>query len=88
MPGMLVLARKIGERIYIGDDGDFIEIRKVAGNRVTIACKFPGHVKVLRGELRDGIEAGEKKPGTLTEQAHDVDWEAWANEQKDEGGKP
>lgn len=48
---MLVLSRKQGERIFVGDDVT-IEIRRVAGNRVTIAVDAPRDVVVLRGELK------------------------------------
>jgi carbon storage regulator len=47
---MLVLSRKTGERIHIGNDIT-IEIRRVAGNRVTIALDAPRDVRILRGEL-------------------------------------
>ena len=47
---MLVLSRKPGERIRIGDD-IFVEIRRVEGNRVTVAIDAPRHVHILRGEL-------------------------------------
>ena len=49
---MLVLSRKTGERIHIGDD-IFVEVRRVAGNRVTLAIKAPREVRILRGELMD-----------------------------------
>ena len=47
---MLVLSRKTGERIHIGNS-IMIEIRRVAGNRVTIALDAPRDVRILRGEL-------------------------------------
>jgi len=47
---MLVLSRKIGERIHIGENIT-IEIRRVAGNRVTLALEAPRTVRILRGEL-------------------------------------
>ncbi len=47
---MLVLSRKVGERIHIGNDV-FIEVRRVAGNRVTLAVSAPRSIRVLRGEL-------------------------------------
>ena len=47
---MLVLSRKVGERIYVGDD-IVLEIRRIAGNRVTLALDAPRHVRILRGEL-------------------------------------
>lgn len=47
---MLVLSRKVGERIHVGDD-IVLEIRRIAGNRVTVALDAPRHVRILRGEL-------------------------------------
>lgn len=47
---MLVLSRKTGERIHIGGNIT-IEIRRVAGNRVTLALEAPRDVRILRGEL-------------------------------------
>ncbi len=49
---MLVLSRKSGQRIQIGDDIT-VEIRRIAGNRVTIALEAPKSVRILRGELDD-----------------------------------
>ena len=47
---MLVLSRKTGERIHIGEDIT-IEIRRVSGNRVTLALDAPRTIRILRGEL-------------------------------------
>jgi carbon storage regulator len=47
---MLVLSRKPGEKLHIGDSIT-VEVRRVAGNRVTIAIDAPRDVRVLRGEL-------------------------------------
>ena len=47
---MLVLSRKVGERIHVGDN-IVLEIRRIAGNRVTLALDAPRHVRILRGEL-------------------------------------
>lgn len=49
---MLVLSRKIGEKIHIGDNVT-VEVRRISGNRVTLATYAPDHVRILRGELRD-----------------------------------
>lgn len=48
---MLVLSRKEGERIVIGDNITLV-ISKVCGNRVTIGIDAPRDVKVVRGELQ------------------------------------
>ena len=55
---MLVLSRKIGERIHVGNDIT-IEVRRVAGNRVTLAVEAPREVRILRGELKEAAEAFE-----------------------------
>ncbi len=51
---MLVLSRKEGERIVIGDNITLV-VSKVNGNRVTIGIEAPRDVKIVRGELQDGI---------------------------------
>ena len=48
---MLVLSRKVGEKLII--DGNItVEVVKVQGNRITIGIQAPADVKVLRGELK------------------------------------
>jgi len=47
---MLVLSRKVGERIHVGDD-IVLEVRRISGHRVTIALEAPREVRILRGEL-------------------------------------
>jgi carbon storage regulator len=47
---MLVLSRKVGETLLIGD-GIKITINRIAGNRVTVGVQAPGNVKIIRGEL-------------------------------------
>ena len=58
---MLVLSRKIGEKIHVGKDIT-IEVRRVAGNRVTLAVEAPREVRILRGELKDAAEEFEPTP--------------------------
>ena len=48
---MLVLTRKMGEKILIGDNV-VIEIVKVQGNRVWIGLEAPASVKILREEIK------------------------------------
>jgi carbon storage regulator len=52
---MLVLSRKSGERIRIGENIT-IEVRRVAGNRVTLALDAPRTVRILRGELEQAAK--------------------------------
>jgi len=56
---MLVLSRKVGERIHVGDN-IVLEIRRIAGNRVTLALDAPREVRILRGELESAAREFEK----------------------------
>lgn len=47
---MLVLSRKEGERLVIGDDITLV-ISKIEGNRVSIGIEAPRDVKIMRSEL-------------------------------------
>ena len=47
---MLVLSRKPGEKVMIGD-GITLTVVEVRGNRVQLALDAPSHVGILRGEL-------------------------------------
>jgi carbon storage regulator len=48
---MLVLSRKVGEKLIIGDNVTVL-ITQIAGNRVTIAIEAPRDVRIVRGELK------------------------------------
>lgn len=48
---MLVLSRKVDERIFIGDD-ICIRVTTMTGSRVGIAIDAPREVAVIRGELK------------------------------------
>lgn len=47
---MLVLSRKAGEEIIIGDNVKVV-VNRIAGNRVTIGIEAPDRVPIVRGEL-------------------------------------
>lgn len=49
---MLVLSRKEGERLVIGDNITLI-VSRISGNRVTVGIEAPVDVKIYRGELCD-----------------------------------
>jgi len=53
---MLVLSRKSGERIVIGE-GIVVEIKRIAGNRVTLGLVAPRGMRILRGELQEAASA-------------------------------
>ncbi|TWT80706.1 hypothetical protein CA13_21520 [Planctomycetes bacterium CA13] len=48
---MLVLSRKEGEQLLIGDN-IVLTINRLAGNRVAIGIDAPKDVRVVRGELQ------------------------------------
>ncbi len=48
---MLVLSRKAGEEILIGDNIRLV-VNRVSGNRVTIGIAAPDDVHIIRGELK------------------------------------
>jgi len=66
---MLVLSRKEGERISIGDNITLV-VSKVNGNRVTIGIEAPRDVKIVRGELHSQpameIDLGEISLGEIS----------------------
>lgn len=47
---MLVLSRKVGEEIWIGDEIR-VKVVRVHGSRVAIGIEAPEEIKVIRSEL-------------------------------------
>ncbi len=52
---MLVLSRKEGEKLVIGDNITLV-VSKISGNRVTVGIEAPAEVKIVRGELQESEE--------------------------------
>ena len=48
---MLILSRKVGERIVIGD-GVILVVKRIMGQRVTLGIEAPKSVHIVRGELK------------------------------------
>jgi carbon storage regulator len=55
---VLVLTRKLGEGIVLGDDVR-LKVLRISGSRVTIGIDAPSHVRVLRSDLHDAMLAEE-----------------------------
>lgn len=53
---MLVLTRKVGERLVIGDHIT-ITIVDIKGDNIRVAIDAPKSVKIYRGEIYDAIAA-------------------------------
>ena len=52
---MLVLSRKVGEKLVI--DGNItVVVVRIQGNRITLGIEAPSDVKILRGELNPSKE--------------------------------
>ena len=60
---MLVLSRKIGEKLVIGDNITVV-VSRVAGNRVTLGIEAPSDVRIVRGELH--VEMDDEAPQART----------------------
>ena len=61
---MLVLSRKSGEAIHVGDK-IVVKIVKISGNTVRLAFDAPPEVTIHRGEVRERIqEEANASPGT------------------------
>lgn len=53
---MLVLSRKQGEQIRIGDN-IVITVQRLSGNRVSLGIEAPADCKIMRGELESLLAA-------------------------------
>ena len=51
---MLVLSRKVGERLLIGDDISITVVR-IQGGGVRIGVEAPSHLAVVREELKEKL---------------------------------
>ena len=47
---MLVISRKVGDRIQIGEEITVV-VTRIAGHRVTLGLQAPRDVRIIRGEL-------------------------------------
>ena len=64
---MLVLSRKQGEKVVIGNDIT-VTVAEVKGGRIRLAIDAPDHVRVLRGELACWLEeANDRQEGTRSD---------------------
>lgn len=53
---MLVLSRKVNERICIGDD-IFLTVVEIQGQKARLGIEAPDHVRIHRQEVRDRLQA-------------------------------
>ncbi|HEX8496217.1 MAG TPA: carbon storage regulator CsrA [Actinomycetales bacterium] len=65
---MLVLTRKIGESLVVGDDV-VIRVLDIKADVVRIGVEAPKHVKVHRQEVYEAVMAANKAAAASTEEA-------------------
>ncbi|MET0724850.1 MAG: carbon storage regulator CsrA [Leifsonia sp.] len=65
---MLVLTRKIGERILIGDD-IIVTVLDVRGDNVRIGIEAPGSLRIQRDEVVRAVEAANVEAAEVTDDA-------------------
>src|SRR5262249_33330524 len=70
---MLVLTRKQGEKIVIGDEIT-VGVVRVTGNKVVLAFDAPGEVRIVRAELGNGQDR-HLDPSELDLKEKPADWE-------------
>jgi carbon storage regulator len=58
---MLVLTRKVGERIRVGESIDVV-VTEIRGDKVRLGIEAPPEVKILREEL---VDDGERPAGEV-----------------------
>jgi carbon storage regulator len=69
---MLVLSRKEGEQLMIGDNV-VLTITRISGNRVAIGIEAPRDVRIVRGELdRKDVGRGGVAPNAAAMHEHNV----------------
>lgn len=57
---MLVLTRKVGEKILIGDNVE-VTVLTIRGNTVQLGTEAPRHIKIVRQEIHR-TEETDKQP--------------------------
>ncbi|MEQ9394688.1 carbon storage regulator CsrA [Haliea sp.] len=66
---MLILTRRVGESLMVGDDIT-ITVLGVKGNQVRIGVNAPKDVAVHREEIYNRIQGGEEPPPPEGESGH------------------
>ena len=63
---MLIIARRVGETIYLGDDVE-IRIMDLSPSRVKIGIVAPKQLSILRGEMKQAEEQNRAASQSTTE---------------------
>lgn len=80
---MLILARKLNERIVIGDDIE-VSVVEIKGDQVKLGVSAPRSVGVYRHEVYEAIQAENRM--AARSQPDIPEFSEWLNEQSEEAG--
>ena len=58
---MLVLSRKVDEKIIIGDNITIV-VNRIGGKRVTLGIEAPENIRIVRGELEPISKSSDSPP--------------------------
>ncbi len=83
---MLVLTRKPGESLYIGDDIK-VTLHGIRGNQVRIGVEAPPHVRIYREEIYLQIQEENRSAAAQSASVHADDLQGMAKAWKDRGPK-
>ncbi len=82
---MLVLSRKEGEKLVIGDNITLV-VSRISGNRVTLGIEAPPEVRIVRGELKPLDDKNKVVPlrraTTITIDVENIDVESLSMEKQ------
>ena len=86
-PAMLILTRKIGESIMVGENIRIVVV-DVKGRQVRIGVDAPNETKVYRGEIFDKIQEENNRASRVDveELNHAVDLWSRAHSERDSNG--
>jgi carbon storage regulator len=65
---MLVLGRKIGEQIMIGDH-IILTVLAIDEHKIKLGIDAPADIRILRGELYESVKAENLRAATLSSQS-------------------
>lgn len=62
---MLVLSRKVGERVIIGDDVELV-VLSIEGDQIKLGIEAPRHVQIFRKEVYLAIQQSNREAAQST----------------------
>lgn len=73
---MLVLTRKLGQSVMIGDDVELV-ILGIEGDQVKVGVKAPRQVQIFRKEVHDAIKETNREAASLSGSLSVEDLRKW-----------